>query len=192
MIRVTVDSIRVSLLTQHRVVVLREAESRRYLPIWIGAFEADAIALAMQGHEPQRPMTHDLLKSVFSELGSTISHIVINDIQDSTFYARIVVEQGSHTIEIDARPSDAIALAVRADAPIYVETHVFETAGVLFEEEESAADEQPRSASRTPAGAAETDEPEADASTDEGLSLFRDFINTLDIDDDEKNKGKKQ
>lgn len=193
MIRVTVDSIRVSLLTQHRVVVLREAESRRYLPIWIGAFEADAIALAMQGHEPQRPMTHDLLKSVFSELGSTISHIVINDIQDSTFYARIVVEQGSHTIEIDARPSDAIALAVRADAPIYVETHVFETAGVLFDEEESAAaDEQPKSASRALAGAAETDEPEADASTDEGLSLFRDFINTLDIDDDEKNKGKKQ
>ncbi len=192
MIRVTVDSIRVSLLTQHRVVVLREAESRRYLPIWIGSFEADAIALAMQGHEPQRPMTHDLLKSVFSELGSTISHIVINDIQDSTFYARIVVEQGSHTIEIDARPSDAIALAVRADAPIYVETHVFETAGVLFDEEETAAEEQPKSASRTLSGATEADEPEPDASTDEGLSLFRDFINTLDIDDDEKNKGKKQ
>lgn len=193
MIRVTVDSIRVSLLTQHRVVVLREADSRRYLPIWIGAFEADAIALAMQGHEPQRPMTHDLLKSVFTELGSTISHIVINDIQDSTFYARIVVEQGSHTIEIDARPSDAIALAVRADAPIYVETHVFEAAGVLFEEEETAAaDEQPMSASRSLAGAAEADEPEADAASDEGLSLFRDFINTLDIDDDEKNKGKKQ
>ncbi|MFQ3630673.1 bifunctional nuclease family protein [Roseiflexus sp.] len=192
MIRVTVDSIRVSLLTQHRVVVLREAESRRYLPIWIGSFEADAIALAMQGHEPQRPMTHDLLKSVFSELGSTISHIVINDIQDSTFYARIVVEQGSHTIEIDARPSDAIALAVRADAPIYVETHVFETAGVLFDEEETTAEEQPKSASRTLTGATETDEPEPDASTDEGLSLFRDFINTLDIDDDEKNKGKKQ
>lgn len=192
MIRVTVDSIRVSLLTQHRVVVLREAESRRYLPIWIGSFEADAIALAMQGHEPQRPMTHDLLKSVFSELGSTISHIVINDIQDSTFYARIVVEQGSHTIEIDARPSDAIALAVRADAPIYVETHVFETAGVLFDEEETTAEEQPKSASRTLTSATEADEPEPDASTDEGLSLFRDFINTLDIDDDEKNKGKKQ
>ena len=192
MIRVTVDSIRVSLLTQHRVVVLREAESRRYLPIWIGNFEADAIALAMQGHEPQRPMTHDLLKSVFSELGSTISHIVINDIQDSTFFARIVVEQGSHTIEIDARPSDAIALAVRVDAPIYVETHVFEAAGVLFEEEETtSADEQPAGASRPQASAAESEEVESDTA-DEGLSLFRDFINTLDIDDDEKNKGKKQ
>ncbi|MCS6841674.1 MAG: bifunctional nuclease family protein [Roseiflexus sp.] len=193
MIRVTVDSIRVSLLTQHRVVVLREADSRRYLPIWIGAFEADAIALAMQGHEPQRPMTHDLLKSVFTELGSTISHIVINDIQDSTFYARIVVEQGGHTIEIDARPSDAIALAVRADAPIYVETHVFEAAGVLFDEEETtAADAQSTSASRPLVGATEADEPETDTANDEGLSLFRDFINSLDIDDDDKTKGKKQ
>ena len=83
MIRVTVDSIRVSLLTQHRVVVLREADSRRYLPIWIGPFEADAIALALQGHEPQRPMTHDLLKSVFGELGAAISHILVNDIHDN-------------------------------------------------------------------------------------------------------------
>lgn len=186
MIRVTVDSIRVSLLTQHRVVVLREADSRRYLPIWIGAFEADAIALALQGHEPQRPMTHDLLKSVFGELGSTISHIVINDIQDSTLFARIVVEQGSHTIEIDARPSDAIALAVRADAPIFVETHVFEAAGVLFDEEEGAVSEERPAEATAPA----TEEPEPDSSADEGLSLFRDFINTLDIDDEERNKGK--
>ena len=124
MIRVTVDSIRVSLLTQHRVVVLREADSRRYLPIWIGPFEADAIALALQGHEPQRPMTHDLLKSVFGELGAAISHILVNDIHDSTFFARIVVEQGNHTIEIDARPSDAIALAVTARVPIYVSEDV--------------------------------------------------------------------
>src|ERR687884_1377618 len=143
MIRVTVDSIRVSLLTQHRVVVLREADSRRYLPIWIGALEADAIALALQGHEPQRPMTHDLLKTVFGELGAAISYILINDIHDSTFYARIVVEQGSHTIEIDARPSDAIALAVRSDVPIYVEPHVFERAGTTAEDEESAAIEEP-------------------------------------------------
>jgi bifunctional DNase/RNase len=183
MIRVTVDSIRVSLLTQHRVVVLREADNRRYLPIWIGAFEADAIALALQGHEPQRPMTHDLLKSVFAELGATISHILINDIQDSTFFARIVVEQGSNTVEIDARPSDAIALAVRSDVPIYVETHVFEQAGVLFEEEESAAAPQ-----ETSGGAEESD---VEPTSEEGLSLFRDFINTLDLEDDEGRKDKK-
>lgn len=174
MIRVTVDSIRVSLLTQHRVVVLREADSRKYIPIWIGAFEADAIALALQGHEPQRPMTHDLLKAVFGELGAAISHIVVNDIHDSTFYARIVVEQGSHTIEIDARPSDAIALAVRTDVPIYVEQHVLDQAGVPLDEGESTADEEP------PA----SEEPEKESS-DEGLTLFRDFINTLDLNNDE-------
>ena len=180
MIRVTVDSIRVSLLTQHRVVVLRETESRRYLPIWIGAFEADAIALALQGHEPQRPMTHDLLKTVFGELGAAISYILINDIHDSTFYARVVVEQGSHTLEIDARPSDAIALAVRCDVPIYVEQHVLDHAGVPLDEEESAAEEEP----------APSEEPERE-SNEEGLTLFRDFINTLDLDNDESGKDKK-
>jgi bifunctional DNase/RNase len=174
MIRVTVDSIRVSLLTQHRVVVLREADSRRYLPIWIGPFEADAIALALQGHEPQRPMTHDLLKTVFGELGAAITYILVNDIHDSTFYARIVCEQGSHTVEIDARPSDAIALAVRTDVPIYVEQHVLDQAGVPLDEEETAAAEEPPVA----------EEPEKGTS-DEGLTLFRDFINTLDLDEDE-------
>ena len=179
MIRGTVDSIRVSLLTQHRVVVLRESESRRYLPIWIGPFEADAIALSLQGHEPRRPMTHDLLKTVFGELGASLTYILINDIHDSTFFARIVCEQGSHTIEIDARPSDAIALAVRTDVPIYVEQHVLEQAGVPLDEDEGMVAEEP--------GAAE--EPEKETS-DEGLTLFRDFINTLDLDDDE-NKDKK-
>lgn len=177
MIRVTVDSIRVSLLTQHRVVVLREADSRRYLPIWIGAFEADAIALALQGHEPQRPMTHDLLKTVFGELGASISHILVNDIQESTFFARIIVEQGSHTVEIDSRPSDAIALAVRTEVPIYVENHVFEQAGVLYEEEETTPTEEPTTTSES--------EPETN---EEGLSLFRDFINTLDLDEEEGRK----
>jgi bifunctional DNase/RNase len=175
MIRVTVDSIRVSLLTQHRVVVLREADSRRYLPIWIGPFEADAIALALQGHEPQRPMTHDLLKSVFGELGAAISHILVSDIHDSTFYARIVVEQGSHTIEIDARPSDAIALAVRTDVPIYVEQHVLDQAGVPLDDEESISSESEEAATAA--------EPEKEPS-EEGLTLFRDFINTLDLDDE--------
>jgi uncharacterized protein len=188
MIRVTVDSIRVSLLTQHRVVVLREADSRRYLPIWIGAFEADAIALALQGHEPQRPMTHDLLKSVFAELGATISYILVSDIQDSTFFARIVVEHDSRSIEIDSRTSDAIALAVRTEVPIYVENHVFEQAGVLYDEEESAA-----SSTATPsAPRPERDkDSEPETTNEEGLSLFRDFINTLDLDNEEGRQGTK-
>lgn len=186
MIRVIVDSIRVSLLTQHRVVVLRETESRRYLPIWIGAFEADAIALALQGHEPQRPMTHDLLKTVFGELGATISHILVNDFQESTFYARIVVEQGTHTIEIDSRTSDAIALAVRTDVPIFVEDHVFAAQGVLYDEDEAESVTE-ADASIAPS-AQDEQEPEREGG-DEGLSLFRDFINTLDKDEGEGRKG---
>jgi len=180
MIRVTVDSIRVSLLTQNRVVVLREVDSRRYLPIFIGPFEADAIAIALQGLEPQRPMTHDLLKSVFGELGASIRYILVSDIRDQTFFARIVVNQGSHTIEIDSRPSDAIALAVRSDVPIYVEPHVLEQAGTPLDDEETSSTEP----------AAATEEPEAETSSDEGLSLFRDFINSLDLDNDEGRKDK--
>lgn len=180
MIRVTVDSIRVSLLTQHRVVVLREADSRRYLPIWIGPFEADAIAMAIQRHEPQRPLTHDLLKSTIGEMGGTVSHIFVNDIQDNTFFARIVIDQRGQTVEIDARPSDAIALAVRTDVPIYVETHVLDQAGVFFDEDEQPAQE--------PIAEESSPEPEPN---DDSLSIFRDFINTLDLDDPEKGNSEK-
>ncbi len=178
MIRVTVDSIRVSLLTQHRVVVLRETNSRRYLPIWIGPFEADAIAMAIQGHEPQRPLTHDLLKSTISEMGGTVSHIFVNDIQENTFFARVVIEQRGQTIEVDARPSDAIALAVRTEVPIYVEAHVLDQAGVFFDE-----DEQP---TQEPVN----EEPEPEPS-DDSLSIFRNFINTLDLDNPEKGGSEK-
>jgi bifunctional DNase/RNase len=173
MIRVVVDSIRVSLLTQHRVVVLRETDSKRYLPIWIGPFEADAIAMAIQGHEPQRPMTHDLLKSLIGDLDGQISHIFVNDLQDNTFFARIVIDQRGRTVEVDARPSDAIALAVRTEVPIYVESHILDQAGVFFDEEEQTAPEpgQPEP------------EPESEPElNDESMSIFRDFINTLDLD----------
>ncbi len=176
MIRVTIDSIRVSLLTQHRVVVLREADSRRYLPIWIGPFEADAIAMAIQGHEPQRPLTHDLLKATIVDMGGTVSHILVNDIHDNTFFARIVIDQHGQTIEIDARPSDAIALAVRTDVPIYVETHVLDQAGVFFDEDEQTIQE--------PTTTETESEPEQEMN-DENLSLFRDFINKLDLDNPE-------
>ncbi len=180
MIRVVVDSIRVSLLTQHRVVVLRETDSKRYLPIWIGPFEADAIAMAIQGHEAQRPMTHDLLKALIGDLGGQINHILVNDIQDNTFFARIVIEQRGHTLEVDARPSDAIALAVRADVPIFVEGHVLDQAGVLFEE-----DEQAEEAEAQPSAGTGEAEPEGELN-DDSMSIFRNFINTLDLNDPPK------
>jgi bifunctional DNase/RNase len=198
MIRVTVDSIRISLLTQHRVVVLREPENRRYLPIWIGPFEADAIAMALQGHEAQRPMTHDLLKTVIAQLGASISRVLVSDVSEGTFYARIEAERDHQMITLDARPSDAIALAVRCDTPIFVATHVLDQAGVLFDDEEAAdGDADAAAPPAAPAAAAlPASEPEPSAnpappaaSAEEGLSLFRDFINTLDLDDDERRKN---
>ncbi len=187
MIRVVVDSIRVSLLTQHRVVVLRETDSRRYLPIWIGPFEADAIALAIQGHEPQRPMTHDLLKAMIGDLGGQLAHIMVNDIQDNTFFARIVIEQNGRLVEVDSRPSDAIALAVRTDVPIFVEARVLDQAGVLFDEEEQMSSGEPSEPGEPgePREPTVASEPEPDLN-DDSMSIFRNFINTLKLDDPTK------
>lgn len=159
MIQVTVDSIRVSLVSHHRVVVLKEIGSERYLPIWIGQFEADAITIGLQGVEIARPLTHDLLKAVIDETGASISHILVNDLQDDTFYARIVVDINGRHAEVDSRPSDAIALAVRAQVPIYVMESVMDRAAIL------------------PAEAAETRSPD-----DEQLDVFREFVDTLDLD----------
>ncbi len=188
MIRVTVDSIRVSLLTQQRMVMLREADNRRLLPIWIGPAEAEAIATALQGHEPPRPMTHDLLKNVIAELGGKVQHIAITQLQDSTYYARIVVEIRGVRKEIDSRSSDAIALGVRCDVPIYVAEPVFEQAGMTGDEEgegeaEAEADEEqeaPALPSPRPSPRAERDEPEERDVNEESLSIFRDFINSLE------------
>ena len=186
MIRVTVDSIRVSLLTQQRMVMLREADNRRLLPIWIGPAEAEAIATALQGLEPPRPMTHDLLKNVIAELGGKVHHIAITQLQDSTYYARIVVDVRGVRKEIDSRSSDAIALGVRCDVPIYVAEPVFDQAGMTTDEEgegEAEPEEEPETpplpATRT-SSRAEREEPEERDVNEESLSIFRDFINSLE------------
>ena len=166
MIEVTVDSIRVSLISQHRVVVLKEVDSDRYLPIWIGPFEADAITIALQGVDIPRPLTHDLLKRVVDEVGGVISHILVNDLRDDTFYARIVMDVNGRHSEIDSRPSDAIALAVRAKVPIYVVESVMDRAGVRPAEEEELDEEI-------------TLTPEEEAK----LDIFREFVETLDLED---------
>jgi bifunctional DNase/RNase len=189
MIRVTVDSVRVSLLTQNRVVVLREAESRRYLPIWIGQFEADAISFVLQDLKPKRPMTHDLLRSTIHAMGGEITQVVINDIQDTTFFARIYIQTASEQLELDARSSDAIALALRADAPIFVATHVLDQASVPFDNEgttdsalQKAEDENDLPVANQPPDVSES--PADTPVADDSLSPFRNFINSLDEDDD--------
>ena len=110
------------------IVILRDVQSQLFLPIWIGVFEANAIALRIEGVEPPRPMTHDLLRSVLEQLGAEVEKIVISDLKESTFFAVIHVRQGEDSVSIDARPSDAIALALRANAPIFVLRSVLDKA----------------------------------------------------------------
>jgi bifunctional DNase/RNase len=109
-------------------VILRDTESQLFLPIWIGVFEANAIALRIEGVEPPRPMTHDLLRLMLEQLGAQVEKIVISDLRESTFFAVIHVQQGGRSIGIDARPSDAIALALRVEAPIFVLRDVLDKA----------------------------------------------------------------
>jgi uncharacterized protein len=110
------------------IVILRDTESQLFLPIWIGVFEANAIALRIEGVEPPRPMTHDLLRLVLEQLGATVEKIVISDLRESTFFALIHLRQGGQPVTVDARPSDAIALALRTEAPIFVLRAVLEKA----------------------------------------------------------------
>jgi bifunctional DNase/RNase len=170
MIEVSIDSIRVSLMSQHRVVVLKDTNSDRYLPIWIGPCEADAITIELQEMPPQRPLTHDLLKTVIREMGGKVVHILINDLRNDVYYARIVVDVKGSQIEIDSRPSDAIALAVRVKTPIFVADVVMDKAAIEPDEDvEKSLDEESMG---------------GDSEVDPGrLSAFADFVDTLDLDD---------
>ena len=159
MIRVKVDSIRASLMSEHRVIVLKDVNADRYLPIWIGPYEAEAIAIRLRDVEVARPLTHDLLNNVIADMGGEISHISVTELRDDTFYARITVHVDGQHMEIDSRPSDAIALAVRANVPIFVDESVMAEAGI------------------TP------DKDITEEAGEEELSAFRDFIDGLNLDD---------
>jgi bifunctional DNase/RNase len=169
MIEMTVESVRINLATQQRVVILKATKQERYLFIWIAHAEAYAIAVELQGTTSPRPLTHDLLKNVISDLGAKIVSVVISDLIEDIFYARIVLDVAGRHVEVDSRPSDAIALAVRAKTPIYVEDSVLERAGVALE----TNDEQsvPKA------------EPKKDIEPD-NLDAYRDFINSLDVLDE--------
>ncbi len=170
MVEMTVESVRINLATQQRVVILKATKQERYLFIWIAHAEAYAIAVELQGTNPPRPLTHDLLKNVLSELGARIVSIVISDLIEDIFYARIVLDVAGRHVEIDARPSDAIALSVRTKTPIYVDESVLERAGMTLDTSEEAL--LPR--------AEQKQEPEQE----ENLDAYRDFINSLDVLDE--------
>ena len=127
-IEMTIKGLMVDPITNMPIVILRDKDGQRVLPIWVGVFEANAIALQIENVTPQRPMTHDLLNNVIHDLRADIQKIVVSDLKDNTFYALIYLLIGGEVTAIDARPSDAIALALRARAPIFVEDKVIDSA----------------------------------------------------------------
>jgi uncharacterized protein len=132
MIEMELTGVRVELPTNQPIVLLRERSGERYLPIWIGAAEAAAIALSLQGVVTPRPMTHDLLKTILEDLSVEVQRIIVTELRDSTFYASIQMQKGTDALEISSRPSDAIALAVRMSVPIFANEDVLEEAAILI------------------------------------------------------------
>jgi len=177
-VEMTIESIRVSLMNYQRVVILKEKDADRYLPIWIGPAEADAIAVRLQEVAVARPLTHDLLRSVLDAVGATVEYILVNDLANDTFFARIMLQVDGKSLEIDSRPSDAIALAVRAQVPIFADESVLDKAGVKLDQEGQPLE------SLTGGGP----EPTKEVSPEEleKLSPFRDVIEGLDLEDFEK------
>jgi bifunctional DNase/RNase len=177
LIEMVVESVRVHMLSSRHVVILKETGRERYLPIWIGPWEASAIAMRLQGLTPERPLTHDLFASTLEAVDARVDRVVISDLADETFHARLFVTRDGHVGEVDARPSDALALAVRVGAPIYAAPSVLDQAGLgadggLGEDEDG-----------------EPLETTGERIVDPRLDVFRDFVNSLDTDIDTEGRG---
>ncbi|MEW6084150.1 MAG: bifunctional nuclease family protein [Chloroflexota bacterium] len=179
MIEVQIDSVRVHLMTPNRLVVLKQVNADRYLPIWVGPYEAEAITIALQEVEVSRPLTHDLLRNIFSAFNARITRIEIVKLENDTYFGAIIAELNGKELKIDSRSSDAIALSVRAHVPIYVHPSVMEAASIVPEEEVAENAAPPPKAEPAPL-------------TKEGverLSVFENFLEKIDFDKPDENKS---
>src|SRR5436190_7692750 len=172
LVEMVVESVRVHMLSSRHVVILKEVDRDRYLPIWIGPWEASAIAMKLQGLTPERPLTHDLFATTLDELGTRIDRVIISELADETFHARILLERDGRTVEVDARPSDALALAVRAGVRIFAADAVLEQAALGGDGLAGDGDEETGSML----------EATGENIVDPRLDVFRDFVNSLDVD----------
>jgi len=174
MVQVVIDRVHVSLMSPQRVILLRQVDTEKYLPIWVGPYEAEAISVALQEIEMARPLTHDLLKNIINIFGARVLRVEIIALRENIFFGNIVTELNGEIINIDSRPSDAIAIAVRAHVPILVDPAVMDSASIS--EEKDIRDEIP---------------PNEDlASVDEErLSIFEDFFSQLEEDDDKTDEN---
>jgi bifunctional DNase/RNase len=185
LVEMQIESVRVHMLSNRHVVILKDSEGDRYLPIWIGAWEASAIAMRLQGLSAERPLTHDLFAAALERLGVRVQRVVISELSDETYHARIHLERDGVEVEVDARPSDALALAVRAEVQIFAAEEVLAQAALAADPDEEAADDDEDDAD------ADADRPRrrrppiesvGDAPADPRLDMFRDFVNSLEVD----------
>lgn len=161
MVEVKIDAIRVTMMGS-RAVILKDAESNRYLSIWIGEIEANSISVQLQGFSLARPITHDLIVNIVRDMGASVRHVVVCDMREETYYARIlIVNRDGKELNIDSRPSDAIAIAVRCDCPIYVEDEIMDKHSLIPAEETASL-------------------------ADDDIGAFKDFLGSLDLDDLDK------
>ena len=175
MIEVVIDSIRVGLMSQQRVVILREVDADRYLAIWIDPYMAEQITFVLQEVEVARPMTHDLIREMLRAMDARVTRVEVHSLKGDVFYGNIVVEADGKAIDIDSRPSDALALAVRTHVPILVSEEVMEAAGIIPEDD---MDEESNNGTLGEEG-------------QERLEVFQDFLDNLKIssDDDEDDEA---
>lgn len=177
MLEMSIDSVRVSLMNYQRVVILKEKNSKRYLPIWIGPNEADAITVKLQDISVPRPLTHDLLRMLIDILGATVEYVLISEMAEDTFFAKIFLHSNGEKLEVDSRPSDAIALAVRTGVSIFVDEKVLDKVGIFISHDVNDETEKDNIFQGT------EDITPTNPEEIKKMSAFKDFINDLDLDD---------
>jgi len=187
LVEMVIESVRVHMLSNRHVVILKDPEGDRYLPIWIGAWEASAIAMRLQGLAAERPLTHDLFAAALDRLGVRVERVVINELTDETYHARIHLERDGVQVEVDARPSDALALAVRAEVPIFAADEVLAQAALAADPDEEAVSDDEEAedegeGTERPRRRKPPIEQVGNAPADPRLDMFRDFINSLEVD----------
>lgn len=177
MVEVVIDSVRVSLMSPQRVVILRQKDAERYLPIWIGPAEAESITVALQEVELARPLTHDLLKNTLALFNAVLRRVEIVALKEDIFYGNLVIEREGQTLGLDSRPSDAIALAIRSHAPIFVSREVLDEAGIVPERDMRR--EPPAETRPAPADQAAGSAPAPSPADEKRLDVFEDFLKKL-------------
>ena len=188
LVEMQIESVRVHMLSNRHVVILKDVVGDRYLPIWIGAWEASAIAMRLQGLQAERPLTHDLFAAALERLGVNVERVVISELADETYHARIHLERDGVQVEVDARPSDALALAVRAEVQIFAAEDVLAQAALAADPDEDvgddddAADDVQGVSEGRRRGSRPIENVGGEGPVDPRLDMFRDFINSLEVD----------